>query len=343
MSQSFKDLSMYQSTVLATRGARLVIDLAGISSGNSVLILSDKNRWLEAEAIAGECLVVGAHPLLVDLTYMATWYYANLKRPKMPRHLVSAFNASNFTLAVADNEFCHMLGHLDENRAAQNRGMRWISVEDYMCEWDIDMVEIDKFIERTHLLTQILSKCDRVRIKSKTGTDIHIQRKPGTEAISFIPKGGKMGEIVPNYAESAMVPLEWTTQGRAVIDGIIIGLGEMRDDPVDCAIEAGRIVDVRGSRNAARFSQFLADSGENADAICELGVATSHTEKRAYEYIGRPGHRAYGAWGSIHLGIGNNTAIGGVIRSPIHVDCQIYDTTVEVDGKKVMDEGRYLF
>ena len=73
------------------------------------------------------------------------------------------------------------------------------------------------------------------------------------------------------------------------------------------------------------------------------GVATSHTEKRAYEYIGRPGHRAYGAWGSIHLGIVNNTAIGGEIRSLIHVACQIYDTTVEVDGMNVMDEGRYLF
>ena len=79
-----------------------------------------------------------------------------------------------------------------------------------------------------------------------------------------------MGEIVPNYAESAMVPLEWTAQGRVVIDGMIVCLGEMRDDPVDCTIEVGRIVDVRGSRNAARFRKFLADSGENADAICEL-------------------------------------------------------------------------
>ena len=170
---------MYQSTILATHGARLVIDLAGLSSENSVLILSDKIRWLETEAIAGECLAIGAHPLQVDLTYMAAWYYANLKHPKIPHHLVSAFNASNFTLAVVDNVFCHMLGHLDENRAAQKHGMRWISVEDYMCEWDIDMGEIDKFIERTHLITKMLSTCDQVRVTTQLGQTSILKENPG--------------------------------------------------------------------------------------------------------------------------------------------------------------------
>jgi 2,5-dihydroxypyridine 5,6-dioxygenase len=333
---------MYQSTMLAIPGARLVIELAGITRGKNVLIYCDKNRWLEGEALAGACLAVGAEPLLVDLTYMAAWYYANLKRPKMPAHLVAAFNASDFTLAAADNEFCHMLGHLDENRAGQNRGVRWISVEDYMSEWNSSMDEIEKFIQRTERITTLLSACQKVHVTTRLGTDITMQRKPGVEAISFVPRG-KKGEIVPNYAESAMVPLEWNAEGNLVVDGIIVGLGEMRQDPVSMTVKEGRIYEVQGKDNAERFKHFLQVSGENADAICELGVATSHMEKRAYEYLGRPCHRAYGAWGSVHFGIGNNTAIGGVIRSPIHVDCQVYDATVEIDGEIVMDDGKYLF
>ena len=334
---------MYQSTVLAIRGAQLVIELAGIKAGNTVTIYCDKNRWLEGETLAGVCLAAGADPLLIDLTHLAVRYYADLKRPKMPPHLKAAINASDFTLAAADNEFCHMLGHLDETRAAQNAGMRWISVEDYMSEWQTSMTEIDRFIEQTHRMTKMLSECQRVRVTTQLGTDVTLKPKPGVPPISFVPKGGKKGEIVPNYAESAMVPLEWTTEGRALVDGVIIGLGEMREDPVDCRIEGGRIVEARGGENALRFNQFLKASGKNAEAICELGIATSHVEKRAYEYLGRPGHRAYGAWGSIHLGIGNNTAIGGVIRSAIHVDCQIYDTTVVLDEEKVMEDGKYLF
>jgi len=221
--------------------------------------------------------------------------------------------------------------------------MRWISVEDYMCEWNTSMTEIERFIERTQRLTLMLSACKQVRVTTRLGCDVTMQRKPGVDAISFVPRGGKKGEIVPNYAESAMVPLEWSAQGKVVVDGIIVGLGEMRQDPVTWTVRDGRIRDVQGKDNAERFRQFLQASGENADAICELGVATSHMEKRAYEYLGRPCHRAYGAWGSVHFGIGNNTAIGGEIRSPIHVDCQVYDATVEIDNEVVMEHGKYMF
>lgn len=335
---------MLQSTILAIKGAQLVIECAGITTGKNVLILCDKDRWLEGEVLAGVCHAVGARPLLVDLTHEVAWYYNYLKRPQLPAHLLAAFNASDFVLAAADNEFCHMVGHTDENRAAQNRGVRWVSVEDYMCEWKIDLADIDQFIARTHRITEMLSNCQSVRVTTPKGTDFTLKAKPGRAAISFVPKGGKKGEIVPNYAESAMVPLEWSAEGQAIIDGIIIGLGEMRNDPVELQMEKGRIVKVSGGANADRFKRFLEESGENAEAISELGVATSHVEKRAYEYIGqRPGHRAYGAWGSVHLGIGNGIAIGGEIRSAIHVDCQMYDTTVEIDGEQVMDRGGYLF
>jgi len=334
---------MLQSTMLAIKGAQLVIECAGITASKNVLIFCDKDRWIEGEALAGVCHAVGARPLLVDLSPEVAWYYANLKRPHLPEHLVAAMGASDFTLAAADNEFCHMVGHTDELRTVRDAGMRWVSVEDRMCEWSTDMADIDQFIVRTHRITDMLSNCQSVRIITAKGTDITARAKPGVPAISFVPKGGKKGEIVPNYGESAMVPLEWSAEGRVVVDGIIIGLGEMRRDPVRWEVERGRIVEVRGGENADRFRRFLEESGENADAICEVGVITSHVEKRAYEYIGRPGHRAYGGWGSTHLGIGNNTAIGGNIRSVIHVDCQIYDTTVEIDGEPVMDDGHYLF
>jgi leucyl aminopeptidase (aminopeptidase T) len=205
------------------------------------------------------------------------------------------------------------------------------------------MADIDRFIARMHRITAMLTDCQAVRITTAKGTDVTLRAKPGVLAISFVPKGGKKGEIVPNYGESALVPLEGSAEGRVVVDGIIVGLGEMRGDPVRWRVEGGRIVEVSGGENAGRFGQFLEESGQNADAVCEVGVITSHVEKRAYEYLGRPGHRAYGGWGSTHLGIDNNTAIGGEIRSPIHVDCQIYDTTVEIDGQRVMDSGRYLF
>ncbi len=338
-----RDPKLMRSPILLAKNARLVVELAGISKGHTVLILCDAERWIEGEALAAQVLAVGARPMLVDLTPEANQYYSDFKRPVLSAPLVAAMHAANYTLAATDNEFAHMIGHTDENRSAQNKGMRWVSVEDYMWTWNSPMEEIERFMARTHKITELLSKATQVRVTTARGTDLTAKTKPGRMALSFVPRGGKKGEIVPNFGESTIAPLEWSAEGRVVIDGILVGLGEMREDPVICEIKGGRIVEIKGGKNAERFRKFLQSSGENADAIAELGISTSHLEKRAYEYAGRPAHRAYGAWGSAHIGIGHNKTIGGELKSPIHVDCQMYDVTVEIDGVRVMENGKYLF
>lgn len=334
---------LQNSPVLLGKNARLVVELAGIKDGHHVLILCDSDRLPECQALASQILAVEAKPMIVDLTPDTNLYYTHFRKPKLSPPLVAAMNAADFTLAATDNEFAHTIGHTDENRAAQNKGMRWVSVEDYMWMWESSMPEIERFMERTHKITDLLSKASTVRVTSKLGTDLLARTKPGRAALSFVPRGGKKGEIVPNFGESTIAPAEWETEGRIVIDGMIPGLGEMKSDPVTCEIRKGRIVEVKGGENGTRFRQFLKNSGENADAVAEVGIGTSHLQKRAYEYAGRPAHRAYCGWGTAHVGIGHNRTIGGEIASPIHVDLQMYDVTVEIDGVKVVENGKYLF
>jgi leucyl aminopeptidase (aminopeptidase T) len=337
-----RDPNLLRSPILLGKNARMLVELAQISTGHHVLILCDSDRWPEGEALAGQMLAVGAKPMLVDMTPDANLYYTQFKRPTLSPILVAAMHAADYTVAVADDEFNHMIGHTNELRSAINKGMRWVSVEDYMWMWDSPMEEIERFTSRTLKITDMLSKAKTVRVTTKLGTDLLVHARPGRRPISFVPVRSKE-QLVPNFGESTLVPMEWTAEGRMVIDGIIIGLGEMRASPVVCQVKGGRIVEVKGGENADRFRNFLQASGENANAIAELGIATSHLEKRPYEYAGRPGHRAYCGWGSVHIGIGHSKAIGGEISSPIHVDCQMYDATVEIDGVRVMDYGKYLF
>ena len=127
----------------------------------------------------------------VDLSPEVAWYYAHLKRPHLPRHLVAAMNATDFTLAAADNEFCHMVGHTEELRAARDSGMRWVSVEDRMCEWKTDMADIDQFIARTHRITEMLSNCRAVRITTAdlSAVDPDDQAKNLTFSVSNASNG----------------------------------------------------------------------------------------------------------------------------------------------------------
>lgn len=331
---------MLQTTILAIRGAEIVVKCAGVYEGAHVIVLSDKDHVVEAEAIAGVCQARGAHPMVIDISTEVMWYKNNLKRPIPKQHLLGAMMESNFCFAAADAEYVHCLGHTDENHVAQRKGMRWILVEEFMCEWNTEWKDIEIFIARTHRIAELMSKCKQVRVTTTKGADIVFPRN-GNGAIPFVPIGAKMGEISPNYGESAMVPQEWTSYGKMVIDGLITGLGEMRTDPIYCDVEKGRIVKIEGGANAERFKKFLKDSGENSEAIAECGICTSHIEKRPYEYEGKPGHWSIGAWGTMHVGIGHNTTIGGVIKSATHVDCQMYDATVDVDDVRVIDNGKY--
>lgn len=106
--------------------------------------------------------------------------------------------------------------------------------------WHSPIEEIERFIDRTHKITDMLNKASTVPVTTRLGTDITTRTKPGRPALAFVPRGGKKGEIVSNFAESTIVPLESVTEGRMVIDGIIVGLGEMRSDPVTCEVSRGR-------------------------------------------------------------------------------------------------------
>ena len=46
--------------------------------------------------------------------------------------------------------------------------------------------------------------------------------------------------------------------------------------------------------------------------------------------------------GTVHVAFGASAGIGGTVSVPIHLDVVILDATLEVDGQRVLDGGRYV-
>jgi leucyl aminopeptidase (aminopeptidase T) len=333
---------------LLTRSAELVVDhCIGVGAGDLCLVISDKKRWPEGEAIAGVILARGAVPLLLDVSSEVARYYATQQRPEPPDHMAATFVASTFVFGVADVQYCHLLGHTEKNQAAQEGGMQYVLVEEDMSSWTTTPEDIDEFVERTFRVSELLGRGKWVHVSTQVGTDACFQLKPGRKVWNFAAKTSKRREapIVPNYAESACVPWEGTMEGRAIIDGYIISVGaDHRDDPVELIIKNGRAVEVNGGPAAARLREIMEAADENANNMAECGICTSHREKRSYEYeYGAPGHFSYGAWGTTHFAVGHSHTIGGDVHSKIHLDCQMFDTTVYVDDVCVMENGVYKY
>ncbi|MBU05795.1 MAG: hypothetical protein CL877_07580 [Dehalococcoidales bacterium] len=332
--------------ILLTRSAALIIDhCIGVQAGDRCLVVCDKARWPEGEVIAGVVLARGATPLLLDVSNEVARYYVTHQRPEPPDHMAAAFAASTFVFAVADAEYCHLLGHTEKNQAAQAAGMQYVVVEEDMSSWTTTPEDIDVFVERNFKVTELLRQGKWVHVTTQKGTDARFKLKPGRKVWNFAAKTSERREalIVPNYAESACVPWEGTMEGRAIIDGYVIGVGpDHRDDPVEFIIEKGRAVEVNGGDGAAKLRAIMEAADENANNMAECGICTSHREKRAYEYEhGVPGHFSYGAWGTTHFAVGHSHTIGGDVHSKIHLDCQMYDVTVYVDDVCVMENGDY--
>jgi hypothetical protein len=46
--------------------------------------------------------------------------------------------------------------------------------------------------------------------------------------------------------------------------------------------------------------------------------------------------------GTVHVALGDNHTIGGIVEVPSHLDGVILSPTLEIDGKIIMAEGRLL-
>jgi leucyl aminopeptidase (aminopeptidase T) len=46
--------------------------------------------------------------------------------------------------------------------------------------------------------------------------------------------------------------------------------------------------------------------------------------------------------GTVHVAFGASAGIGGTVTVPIHLDVVVLDATLDVDGHRVLNEGRYV-
>jgi leucyl aminopeptidase (aminopeptidase T) len=46
--------------------------------------------------------------------------------------------------------------------------------------------------------------------------------------------------------------------------------------------------------------------------------------------------------GTVHIAFGASAGIGGTVSVAIHLDAVVLDATLELDGRTVLDAGRYV-
>jgi leucyl aminopeptidase (aminopeptidase T) len=189
--------------------------------------------------------------------------------------------------------------------------------------------------ERCASLIAALGDASSIRVTTPGGTDC-------TFDVTGRPWIADDGRVQPGHfgnlpaGEVFIAPTRRGAHGVCVIDrSIAVGDLGLLAAPIALHFENGRIVEVSGGKEADIVRAAIAEAGEGADVIAELGIGTNERARITGKII-----TDEKVLGTAHVAFGDNTGhYGGDNSASIHVDGVMADATIEAGGRIVMERG----
>ncbi len=311
------------------KGARVIVDTCmAIKPNENVLIIYSKGFNRNAKLLAEEAEALGANITLLMVNNEEI-------QIEPPEEVSKMMLKSDVIMAVLPYSTIQLFLHMNARRAATDVGARVGGVP--YIKPDITREDIFEITELTEKLSEILTNGNEARITSKIGTDVTLSIKNRISAPLRVRHAvpGAWG-AVPEYAEAAIAPVEGTAEGLWIIDTMFEKVGGITT-PVKIFVEKGRAVKIEGAEEAAKIRAIIQAADENGNNIAELGIGTNHTLKNTTGTIGDKMMK-----GTAHLAVGKNINIGGQTYSNIHHDGVMKEVTIEIDGEKILKDGKVL-
>jgi len=320
---------MADSVSLQESVRTVVRTCARVQPGELVCIAADTQTMPIALALVEAVKEAGAEPVVV--TMLPRRAHGN----EPPRVVAAAMKAAD----VVIQPVTYAMTHTDATRDALRAGARVLVLrgvtEDIMTHGAM-LADYDRVDRVTREVQRRMTAANAVRVTTPSGTDLTLS-VAGRSAVALTGRVGGPGTFaaMPD-GEAAISPVEGTTEGMLVVDHTMDGIG-LLDAPIRMTVRGGRVVDISGGQSAERLAVLVAAADTSATNIAEFAIGTndrarligSMTEDKKYR-------------GSVHMAIGDNHVIGGTVVSELHLDGLLLRPTVELDGRRIVEDGRLL-
>jgi len=305
---------------------RILSDCLGAKPGEKCLVITDDSE----EELAGYLYEAGKELGLVAML---------LKIPLLSRSgeeppAVAAEAMKNVDVAICITE--KSLTHTKAKEEAAKTGTRIATMpgitKDMFVEGAItaDYVEVERL---TRSVAQILTQGKHVVIeKDKYTLEMSIDGRSGIESTGRYLEKGQSGNLPSG--EAYIAPVEGSACGSILVDGSIVGLGKV-SSPIVLDIENGLLVGASGER-AEEWLRILGDS-EAARNVAELGIGTNPSARLTGNIL-----EDEKILHTIHVAFGSNSTFGGRVSAGVHLDAVVFDPTVFIDDRLIIDKGRLL-
>jgi 2,5-dihydroxypyridine 5,6-dioxygenase len=322
--------------IYAAQGARTIIDkCASVKEGESVFIVTDFDTFPEARLIAETAVGGGAR---VSMGIMAA---RQLDGYEPEKTVASAMKEADVVFMAV----CKSLAHTNASKGALAAGARVLSLTAISMDllaspaFKADFKKAAPLCEK---FGDMFTKGDSLTITSKEGTNFttSLKGRKGNAHRCLVEKPGQFS-AAPNV-EANFSPVEHTSNGVFVADASIpyLGIGAL-SSPVTFVIRDGAVIEVRGGREADRIRNIWREQNDpNVYNIAQVAVGLNPEVPEAIGTLGC--NYDEGAFGTMHIGIGTSTNLGGVIKASTHFDAVMSRPTLTVDGEVLVKDGVVL-
>jgi len=312
------------------KGAQKIIQVcANIQPDEKVLVLTDTKTLRVGELMATAALGVTNDVILAVCTPR------NAHGEEPPAHIVNAMRDSDVLIMPLR----YSMTHASATKEARRNGTRVISMGDFderMLESggiEADFLEIAQTVKQ---VAEVLTKGKKAKVTTLRGTDLDmdISGRSGASEPGLSHEPGSISG--PPNIEANVGPLEGSTQGTLIVDGSIPHpmLGVIRD-PISIRVKNGQVTEIAGGVEADKLRLALSTMGEEIYNIAELGIGLNPCSTITGSML-----EDEGAYGTCHIGIGDNTSFGGKVKAKSHIDFIIRCPTIEIDGQIIEKDGK---
>lgn len=324
------------------RDAELVVGVCmSVEKDDVVTIITDNAHAAEADALAQIVVERGGFPVICNNEYQVRRGVADTKFPMAPpRNLHKAMVASDEIIIITNLEWANRFAHVSAVRESCDANAKIASVEEGIGTWDLTEADIRDATDRAKAAIARLNGKNWCRVTSPAGTDVRvcIEGRPALE-VTPIKKRGQMMGPVPLWAEVAFAAVEDKTEGRIVVDGIMLGIGlkGQVNEPIEWRVDKGRVVSIEGGPEAQRLKEVI-EGVEGATVIGEFAFGTSEKSP-----TGTPSEK--GLLGTVHFALGDNHNAypGGQNVSVLHLDGNCLNASLQIEdtGEYIIKDGKW--
>lgn len=206
-----------------------------------------------------------------------------------------------------------------------------------MLEYEFLKMDTKKSRLMAKVIMKYLQHSSRIRITTPAGTDLTVYkegRKPG-----FFNGVVKDGKGYSSASIEAYVPIEETkTEGVMVLDGSLGYIGCAKE-PTKIIFKGGRITDIEETETGKKLKAYMEEYDDPRIYIGgELGIGlNSYSECLGNCYI-----EDESAYGTFHIGLGRNIALGGQQNAKGHFDLVCLEPDIYTDNRQIMQQGKII-